>query len=120
MELDIKIEPHWYKSIISRPSSIWFIIERDGQRVGLFNTYWKGKEYQWGIIVKSKFQRQGIAREAIKKILILTDKKKQDTYIECFYNNPAKKLYEELGYKETGESKKIRGREWIKMKREYK
>jgi RimJ/RimL family protein N-acetyltransferase len=115
MESDHVLHHLWYKDIISRPTSLWFIIEKDKKKVGLFNTFWRGEDYQWGVIIAKKHRRKGYAREAIKKILTITDNKKQDTFIQCFNDNPAKKLYEELGYKEVAGAIQIRDRKFIRM-----
>ena len=64
-----------------------------------------------GIDIHPDFRRKGYARHAYKKYLEDTD------YAELFVfqDNHAKKLYEELGFVETGEYETLRGRQYIKM-----
>lgn len=85
----------------------WFIIEVNNESVGYFRT--NGDEV--GADIHPKFRRNGYAREAYK--LYLKDKKYASLWV--FVDNFAKNLYIELGFVENGNSKIIRGREYIKM-----
>lgn len=118
-ESDKILYKHWYKTIISRVSSIWFVIELNDLRVGLFNTFMRNDKPHWGICIQKEYRRKGIASLAIKEYLKVLDEKLIDSYIDCFDDNPALKLYKSLGYKETGEVKIIRDRNFIELKRDY-
>jgi RimJ/RimL family protein N-acetyltransferase len=112
------LRKEWYKSLITRVSSLWFIIyNEEGERVGLFNTFFKGNKYLFGIIISKQHRRKGYARDTIKDFLKITDKNKMDVYLECFSDNPAMKLYKKLGFQQTNTFKTVRGRKFVEMKR---
>ena len=64
-----------------------------------------------GIDIHPDFRRKGYARLAYQKYL--EDKDYADLWV--FEDNHAKKLYEELGFVETGEYEMLRGRKYLKM-----
>lgn len=94
---------NWF--LKTRP--IWYIIEIDGNSVGYIRT--NGDEV--GIDIHPDYRRKGYAREAYK--LYLKDKEYASLWV--FVDNFAKNLYTELGFIENGNSKTIRGREYIQM-----
>ena len=85
----------------------WYIIEVNNERIGYIRT--NGDEV--GIDIHPKYRRNGYAREAYK--LYLKDKDYASLWV--FVDNFAKNLYTELGFVENGNSKIIRGREYIQM-----
>ena len=88
--------------------SPWYVVvDEDLYHVGYFRT--DGDII--GCDIHPDFRRRGYARKAYEKYLEDTD------YAELwvFEDNHAKKLYEELGFKETGEVKFIRDRKYLKM-----
>lgn len=85
----------------------WYIIEVDGNSVGYIRT--NGNEI--GADIHPEHRRKGYAREAYK--LYLKDKKYASLWV--FVDNFAKNLYTELGFVENGNTKTIRGREYIQM-----
>lgn len=85
----------------------WFIIEVDNEPVGYFRT--NGDEI--GADIHPNYRRKGYAREAYN--LYLNDKTYASLWV--FYDNFAKNLYESLGFKETGNKKIIRNRDYIEM-----
>ena len=93
----------WF--LIRKPK--WFIIEIDGNRVGYIRT--NGVEV--GIDIHPNYRRNGYAREAYK--LYLKDKEYATLWV--FVDNFAKILYTELGFVQNGNTKTIRGREYIQM-----
>ena len=64
-----------------------------------------------GIDIHPNFRRKGYARLAYQKYLEDTDY--ADLWV--FEDNHAKKLYEELGFVETGEYETLRDRKYLKM-----
>ena len=93
----------WF--LVRKPK--WFIIEIDSNRVGYIRT--NGVEV--GIDIHPDFRRKGYAREAYK--LYLKDKEYATLWV--FVDNFAKILYTELGFIENGNTKTIRGRDYIQM-----
>lgn len=93
----------WF--LIRKPK--WYIIEIDGNNVGYIRT--NGVEV--GIDIHPTYRRKGYAREAYK--LYLKDKEYASLWV--FADNFAKNLYTELGFVENGNTKTIRGRDYIQM-----
>ena len=93
----------WF--LVRKPK--WYIIEIDGNSVGYIRT--NGVEV--GIDIHPDFRRKGYAREAYK--LYLKDKEYATLWV--FVDNFAKILYTELGFVQNGNTKTIRGREYIQM-----
>lgn len=96
------------KSWFESNSPLWFIIEVDEEPVGYIRT--NGDEV--GCDIHPNFRKRGYARQAYK--LYLEDKKYASLWV--FENNFAKKLYESLGFVETGEVKIIRDDNYLHMK----
>ncbi len=90
-----------------KTNPIWYIIEVDNKKVGYIRT--NGDEV--GADIHPEHRRKGYAREAYK--LYLKDKEYASLWV--FVDNFAKNLYSELGFVENGNSKTIRGREYIQM-----
>lgn len=91
----------------SKTNPLWYIIEVDNKRVGYIRT----NNHIIGVDIHPMYRRMGYAREAYK--LYLEDKKYASLWV--FIDNFAKTLYTELGFVETGNSKIIRGRNYIEM-----
>jgi hypothetical protein len=85
----------------------WYIIKIDDVSVGYIRT--NGIEI--GCDIHPNHRRNGYAREAYKLIL----KEMDIASLWVFDDNFAKILYQELGFKETGEQKIIRSRNYVKM-----
>jgi ribosomal protein S18 acetylase RimI-like enzyme len=93
----------WYETL----KSSWYIILNKDIMVGYVRT--NGNEI--GCDIHPNYRRNGYAREAYKLIL----KDMDTTSLWVFDDNFAKILYQELGFKETGEQKIIRSRNYVKM-----
>lgn len=91
-----KYKPNWLLIINSDSTKIGYI-RVDGNMIGCD--------------IHPNFRRMGYARIAYKKYL------KSINYAELFVfeDNHAKKLYEELGFVETGEYEILRDRKYLKM-----
>lgn len=85
----------------------WFIVEDNGKKIGYFRT----DEDEVGCDIHPSERKKGYAREAYKIYL----KHKTFASLWVFEDNFAKKLYESLGFTETGEHTMIRGRKYLKM-----
>jgi len=90
-----------------KKNPLWYIIEIESIPVGYIRT--NGDEV--GIDIHPNYRRKGYARDAYK--LYLKDKEYASLWV--FIDNFAKNLYTELGFVENGNSKIIRGREYIQM-----
>lgn len=94
----------WFTDV--RPD--WLVILNDNSnRVG----YMRIDGDTIGVDIHPNFRRMGYARAAYKTYLKLIDY----ADLDVFEDNHAKKLYEELGFKETGEVQFIRDRKYLKM-----
>jgi len=120
MEHTIHIKPEWYHLIMNNPTSIWMVIMDGESKIGLFNSFFKQDKPFFGIIIQKDKRRQGAAREAIRLYHEFIDHESIDCYLQCFDDNPAKSLYEEMGYKRDREYKTIRNRKFVTMIRRYK
>ena len=86
----------------------WLMIyNENNEEVGYIRT--NGDEI--GCDIHLDFRRKGYARAAYTKYL--EDKDYADLWV--FEDNHAKKLYEELGFVETGEYETLRDRKYLKM-----
>ena len=86
----------------------WLIIyNENNEEVGYIRT--NGDEI--GCDIHPDFRRKGYARAAYTKYL--EDKDYADLWV--FEDNHAKKLYEQLGFVETGEHQTLRGRKYLRM-----
>jgi ribosomal protein S18 acetylase RimI-like enzyme len=89
----------------------WFIVLNENKdMVGYLRT----NEDEVGCDIHPKFRRKGYARMAYNEYL----KDKNYANLWVFENNFAKELYKSLGFKETGDCKVIRDKNYIYM--EYK
>jgi ribosomal protein S18 acetylase RimI-like enzyme len=94
----------WFKK--SKPQ--WLVIfNENNEEVG----YFRVDGDLIGCDIHPNFRRKGYARLAYQKYLEDTDY--ADLWV--FEDNHAKKLYEELGFVETGEYKTLRDRKYLKM-----
>jgi len=95
----------WFKE--SKPKLL--IIENEsGNRVGYFKT---NDSNEIGCDIHPDFRRKGYVRKAYQELL----KENTDVSLWVFRDNFAFNLYTDLGFVENGESKEIRGREFIQM-----
>lgn len=85
----------------------WYIIEVGKTPVGYIRT--DGDEI--GADIHPDFRRRGYARMAYE--VYLEDKEYASLWV--FVDNFAKNLYESLGFVENGNSKVVRGRNYIQM-----
>jgi len=86
---------------------LWYIIEIENKPIGYIRT--NGDEV--GCDIHPDFRRMGFAKKVYQKYL----KDKNFASLWVFEDNFAKKLYETLGFKNSGLTKIIRNREYIHM-----
>ena len=76
------------------------IIEIDNNDVGVTTFYEENNEYVVGlIIVHPDYRGKGVATNIIKKYIDIAKKNNKNIKIKTYKFNPAKKLYERLGFK---------------------
>lgn len=94
----------WFKE--TKPK--WYIIlNEDNIKVGYLRT----DGYDVGCDIHYDHRRKGYAKRAYQ--IYLKDKEYASLWV--FEDNFAKKLYESLGFKETGNIKSIRNKQYIHM-----
>ena len=91
-----KLEPSWLMIFYENSEEVGYL-RIDGDLIGCD--------------IHPDFRRKGYARKAYTEYLKDTDYAELDV----FEDNHAKKLYEELGFVETGEYQILRGRKYLKM-----
>jgi GNAT superfamily N-acetyltransferase len=94
----------WFENLEAK----WFIINYENKPVGYMRTTPNGEV---GLDIHPKHRRNGYARLAYKEYL----KYKRFATLWVFEDNFAKSLYEELGFKPTGNIGEIRKRKYIQM-----
>jgi RimJ/RimL family protein N-acetyltransferase len=94
---------NWFRSA----NPIWYIIEIENKKIGYIRT----DKFEIGVDIHPMYRRMGYAREAYTLYL----KDRQYASLWVFSDNFAKKLYLELGFKETGNKTKIRDKDYIEM-----
>jgi len=97
----------WFKN--TNPK--WFIIEAFDYPILYPVGYIRTKGDEVGCDIHPNERKKGYARKAYK--LYLKDKDYASLWV--FENNFAKNLYEKLGFTPTGDSKLVRGENYIKM-----
>lgn len=98
---------NWFTS--TNPN--WFILlskDVKDHRIGYIRTTIDG---EIGCDIHPDYRRQGLATNALRYML---DKNKFAT-LWVFEDNPAKKMYYRLGFKDTGNKTFIRGEEYVQM-----
>lgn len=91
-----KLEPSWLMIFNENSEEVGYL-RIDGDLIGCD--------------IHPDFRRKGYARKAYTEYLKDTDYAELDV----FEDNHAKKLYEELGFVETGEHQTLRGRKYLRM-----
>ncbi len=91
-----KLEPSWLMIFNENSEEVGYL-RIDGDLIGCD--------------IHPDFRRKGYARKAYAEYLKDTDYAELDV----FEDNHAKKLYEELGFVETGEHQTLRGRKYLRM-----
>jgi ribosomal protein S18 acetylase RimI-like enzyme len=81
------------------------VVVLNNQDIGLVSTEDKDREVILsGIYILPEYQRQGIGTQLIKAILTEAFKRNQAVSLQVLKVNPARKLYERLGFTAVGET----------------
>jgi ribosomal protein S18 acetylase RimI-like enzyme len=82
-----------------RPQNTW-IIEYNERKVGFFVLTFDEKAHLSNIQIKTSFQNMGLGEKALKFCEKESIRRGFNTlFLEAYMENPAKNLYERLGYK---------------------
>ena len=91
----------WNSEVYKRdvcPEITW-IIEYEGKKAGFFVLSFESKAHLKNIQVGSDFQNLGLGRQTLEHCEFESINRSFDSlYLEVFIDNPARRLYERLGY----------------------
>jgi ribosomal protein S18 acetylase RimI-like enzyme len=80
------------------------IVSTNGQDVGLLKAYREpGQWYIAQIQIAPQFQGQGLGRAIIENVLDQASRDRLPTALKVLTGNPARRLYEALGFRETSQ-----------------
>ena len=101
---NIEIQKEKTKREIEKFIDTMKIIVVDNQDIGVTNFFEdKGKYHVGLIIVHPDYQGKGIATKIINDYIDIAKKEQKEILIKTYKCNPAKKLYEKLGFKQYDE-----------------
>ena len=101
---NIEIQKEKTKREIEKFKDTMKIIVVDNQDIGVTNFFEDEGKYHVGlIIVHPDYQGKGIATKIINDYIDFTREKQKEILIKTYKYNPAKKLYEKLGFKQYDE-----------------
>ena len=80
------------------------IIVKNNKDIGVTNFYQENNEYVVGLILlHPKYQNYGIVTYILKKYINIAKNEKKTIRLSTYKYNPAKRLYESLGFKQYKE-----------------
>lgn len=98
---NIEIQKEKTKREIEKFIDTMKIIVVDNQDIGVTNFFEDEGKYHVGlIIVHPDYQGKGIATKIINDYIDIAKKEQKEILIKTYKYNPAKKLYEKLGFKQ--------------------
>lgn len=101
---DINVQREKTKHEIDKFIDTIKIIVLDNKEIGVTNFFEENNEYVVGlIIIHPDYQGQGIATNIINDYIAIARKENKKIRIKTYKYNPAKKLYERLGFKQYNE-----------------
>ena len=101
---DINIQREKTKHEIDKFIDTMKIIVMDNKEIGVTNFFEENNEYVVGlIIIHPDYQGNGIATNIINDYIDIARKGNKKIRIKTYKYNPAKKLYERLGFKQYNE-----------------
>lgn len=80
------------------------IIQCEGKNAGIFTFFYdeKGDAFIELIAIMPEYRGKGIATQIITKVL--EENKKRRVHLQTFRENPARALYQKLGFRKYGET----------------
>ena len=101
---NIEIQKEKTKREIEKFIDTMKIIVVDNQDIGVTNFFEDEGKYHVGlIVVHPDYQGKGIATKIINDYIDIAKKEQKEILIKTYKCNPAKKLYEKLGFKQYDE-----------------
>lgn len=102
-EWNNEVQKEMFDKFIKESSDNIFLIKIKNKKVGFINGQIGDDCYNQGnICILPKFQNQGIGTKILKSII--ESHKTMDIKLKVFKNNPARNLYERLGFQIDGET----------------
>jgi ribosomal protein S18 acetylase RimI-like enzyme len=99
----------WEESVQTAFHAAWFdaarvsVIERDGSLIGVLDCTWHADRLEVNrIAIDPRCQGQGIGTQVLTDLLTQADQRHLPTRLQVFDINPARRLYERLGFVEVG------------------
>jgi ribosomal protein S18 acetylase RimI-like enzyme len=99
----------WDESVQAAFHAAWFdaarvsVIERAGTLIGVLDCTWHADRLEVNrIAIDPRHQGQGIGTEVLTELVTQADRRHLTTRLQVFDINPARRLYERLGFVEVG------------------
>ncbi|WP_087026519.1 GNAT family N-acetyltransferase [Thaumasiovibrio subtropicus] len=83
------------------------VVEVNGESAGLFKSLFEPKQHRWYLVqiqIMPIYQRAGIGRQLIQQLIEQSHQQNFDVGLSVIKSNPAKRLYERLGFVVVDES----------------
>lgn len=95
---------------MNTPYSGQFIIQQNGTDVGYLSYQWEETTglYLSNLVIEARYRGKGLGKEILTDLITWAHRLHQPIHLRTFENNPAKALYESLGfavYKHSPEDK---------------
>jgi GNAT superfamily N-acetyltransferase len=97
---DAAIQRGYAEKEILTPYSGQFIVQQNGQPVGYLSYTWEasGELYLSNIILIPAMRGRGLGGQIVRDLQAWAKRLGRTMYLRTFENNPAKQLYESLGF----------------------
>lgn len=103
---DINIQKELTKKELEEHINDMKIITLDNKDIGITTFYEENNAFVVGMImIDPNYQRLGIATNIIKEYISIAKNKNKKIILKTYKENPARKLYERLGFKIYNEDK---------------
>ena len=97
---DIKIQKEKTINELNQHINNMKIIMLDNKDIGITTFYEENNSYVIGLImINPNYQNKGIATKIINDYIEIAKKENKKIFIKTYKENPAKRLYERLGFK---------------------
>jgi RimJ/RimL family protein N-acetyltransferase len=95
--------------IKSNPYSNWYIIFQNNKKIG---TVYLSKQDEVGVFIKKEFQKNGIGKKSLKKLIKKNSRKKFFANVNPKNYNSIK-FFENFGFKLIQETHEMNSYEWV-------